>query len=196
MPVEQDFLPFGIGAGANVVDQATYAAAASTGFVAVGFAAGLAQSNLLNKVWRQSSVMAFIVGQMISDELVIENVLDNTDVDTLLDQFKRALGIAAQRTPTLEITASANVGLTATQRMVGLFRVTGLGAFNITLPTVQDGDSITIQDVLGGLNGANVTVIPPSGNIRNQNSFTMVEDFMTAKFTYYETGNTWGVALS
>lgn len=196
MAVQQDFIPFAIGDGANVIDQATYAAAAAAGFVGVGFSSGLAQSNQLNKVWRQSSVVAFITCQMISDYLVTENVLDNSDTTTLLDQYKRALGIAGKLTPPLRVTASANLNLASNQRLVGLFRNAALAPFNISLPNLQDGESVIIQDVLGGLSGAKVTVIPPSGNIRDKSTFVMNEDFMTATFTYYKDVNTWGVTLS
>jgi hypothetical protein len=59
-----DFLPFGGAAGANVMTQANYAALAAR---TAGFSAGTANSAQLNKVWRQSSLIAAVVGQVISD---------------------------------------------------------------------------------------------------------------------------------
>lgn len=53
-----EILPFATAGGANVQSQADYAAAAST---AAGFAAGIAQSAFLNKVWRQSAFMAAVL---------------------------------------------------------------------------------------------------------------------------------------
>lgn len=72
-----DFLPFANDAGAaNVVTQAAYAAAATGGYVQYGFSAGLAPSNQLNKVWRQSSVMTAAIANMVSTALTAD-VLDS-----------------------------------------------------------------------------------------------------------------------
>lgn len=68
-----DFLPFAGGAGANTIDQATYASLPSR---STGFTAGVAQSAQLNKVWRQSSIIAAAVAQYIAD-LTGNNVVDD-----------------------------------------------------------------------------------------------------------------------
>lgn len=60
--------------GANVITQAQYEA--MTALLADGFSSGIAESNVLNKVWRQSSfvtaavaqLMANITGQAIQDD--------------------------------------------------------------------------------------------------------------------------------
>ena len=64
MAGSNDFLPFSNAAGANVVGQAAYASDPST---PVGFASGVATSSKLNKVWRQSSLMAAALGQLVAD---------------------------------------------------------------------------------------------------------------------------------
>lgn len=190
---EQDFLPFCIGAGANVMDQAAYAAAEATGFVAVGFAAGIAQSAQLNKVWRQSSVMAYVMGQFIFDLLDVD-VLDNTDVATLLQNFKNA--VLAQSGGSAEpfiITDSNDHVLTSQQREVALRRTSGLAqGQDLQLPDLGVGESCTITDIVGNLNGYPVRVFPVSGTISNRADFTMNENGQSATFTLFAAG-VWGV---
>lgn len=65
MPIENDFLPFAAAGGANVLTQQQYAAL--TTLLANGFSSGVAQSAQLNKVWRQSSIMASVLAQFIVD---------------------------------------------------------------------------------------------------------------------------------
>lgn len=193
MATEQDFLAFGVGAGANVMDQAAYAAASSTGFVAVGFAAGLAQSAQLNKVWRQSSVMAYVMGQFIFD-LIDEDVLDNTDLATLLSQFKSAVlaQSGGSSTPFI-ITDSTDHVLTTLQREVALNRTVGLAlGQDLTLPGIGIGESVTITDIVGNLMNYPARIVPPSGTISNAADFTMNEDKMSCTFTLYAAG-VWGV---
>lgn len=96
---EQDFQPFGAQAGANVLTQADYIALPAR---LTGFNDGIAQPEQLNKVWRQSSVMASTIGQFIQDETG-EDVLDNGDLAALLTQFKNAIAAA---------TAAAAAGIT------------------------------------------------------------------------------------
>lgn len=60
-----DFLVFGGGAGANVITQVSYSGLAAR---TSGFQSGVANSGQLNKVWRQSSIMAAVLGQFIADQ--------------------------------------------------------------------------------------------------------------------------------
>ena len=71
-----DFLPLATGGGANVVDQATFAALSS--LLANGFQSGVANSAQINKVLRQSSFVASSVAKIIADNNV--NALDDGDV--------------------------------------------------------------------------------------------------------------------
>jgi hypothetical protein len=82
-----DFLPFGGGAGANVIDQATYAALTAR---LAGFQSGVAQSAQLNKVWRQSSIMAAVLAQFIVDQTG-SDAIDEGTIATLLANLKQAI---------------------------------------------------------------------------------------------------------
>lgn len=88
-----EFLPFAIGAGANVLDQSDYA---ELGALSVGFAPGLAYSDQLNKVWRQATFPGAGLSQFMVNELD-EDVQDNGDLPTYVDQLTRAIQAAAPR---------------------------------------------------------------------------------------------------
>lgn len=75
-----DFLVFAGAGGANVVSQSTYASMAA---LAGGFVTGIAESNQLNKVWRQGSIMAAILGQLSAD-ITGANSVDDGTTTTLL----------------------------------------------------------------------------------------------------------------
>jgi hypothetical protein len=85
-----EFLPFGIGTGANVLDQADYDGLPARD---AGFSSGIARSVELNKVWRQASVIAAIIGQFIADHSG-GDALDDGDTATLLGLFEAALAAA------------------------------------------------------------------------------------------------------
>lgn len=82
-----DFLPFGTGGGANVLTQVEYAALTPR---TAGFVAGVAQSKQLNKVWRQGSLAAYLLGQVISDYSG-QDALDDGDTTKLIRQLVQAL---------------------------------------------------------------------------------------------------------
>ena len=86
MTATTDILPFATGGGANVVDQATYAADAATG---TGFSAGLAPSARLNKVWRQSSFVAAGLANWIVSKNI--NVPDDGNISNFVAHFEAAL---------------------------------------------------------------------------------------------------------
>ena len=77
MALENDFLPFAAASGANVLTQSAYVALAST-IVANGFGSGIAPSIQLNKVWRQSSIIAAMLAQFISDNAGVTAIDDGT----------------------------------------------------------------------------------------------------------------------
>ncbi|CAN0620567.1 conserved protein of unknown function [Burkholderia multivorans] len=105
MTVENDFLPFATGAGANVIDQPTYAASAA---LVGGFQAGTAQSAQLNKVWRQSSIMAAVLAQFIVAQTGHAAIDDGTTA-TLLANFTAAVNAASKSKVVLADTGAANV---------------------------------------------------------------------------------------
>lgn len=83
-----DFLPFGDAVGADVMTQADYIALAAR---LSGFQAGIAEPLELNKVWRQSSIIAAAVANYIST-ITGQDVLDadTTAVATIAAQLAAA----------------------------------------------------------------------------------------------------------
>jgi len=75
-----DFLVFAGAGGANVISQSTYAALAALG---PGFTAGIANSNQLNKVWRQSSIMSAVLAQFMADVTGQNSTDDGTTANLL-----------------------------------------------------------------------------------------------------------------
>jgi hypothetical protein len=87
MAGSNDFLPFASAGGANVISQSAYSGLAALG---PGFSAGIAQSAQLNKVWRQSSLMASVLGQLIADSTG-QNATDDGTTTTLGANLLRAI---------------------------------------------------------------------------------------------------------
>jgi hypothetical protein len=85
MTIEQDFLPFAVGGSANVLSQSAYAAL--TSLLQNGFQSGIAPSVQLNKVWRQSSIMAAVLAQFIVDRSG-QSAVDDGTITTLLANLK------------------------------------------------------------------------------------------------------------
>lgn len=86
-----EFLPFAIGGGANVIAQSTYAGSSA---VATGFQSGLADSRYLNKAWRQSSVVASALAQYMANVLGV-SILDDGDWAGFVTHLTNALGSKA-----------------------------------------------------------------------------------------------------
>ncbi len=82
-----NFKPFGIGAGANVTSQADYEALAA---LLTGFQSGKASSAQINKALRQSTVMASVLAQFISDSAGVD-VLDNGNTAQILANLKTGM---------------------------------------------------------------------------------------------------------
>ena len=82
-----NFKPFGIGAGANVTSQADYEALAA---LLTGFQSGKASSAQINKALRQSTVMASVLAQFISDSAGVD-VLDNGNTASILANLKSGM---------------------------------------------------------------------------------------------------------
>lgn len=81
------FLPFGTGGGANVMSQADYNA---LGARTAGFAAGIAQSAQLNKVWRQSAFAAAVLMEFSSVKSGVD-ALDDGNLSAAVANFESAL---------------------------------------------------------------------------------------------------------
>lgn len=82
-----DFLPWSIATGANVMSQTAYAANPA---VNLGVGDGIADPTLANKSWRQSSVIASMIAQFIVNETGLD-VFDDGNLSTLLAHFITAL---------------------------------------------------------------------------------------------------------
>lgn len=80
MAVSQ-ILPFAAAGGANVVDQASYAASSS---VATGFQAGTASSAYANKALRQATLMAAALSQFVVQQAGVDS-LDDGNVQNQVD---------------------------------------------------------------------------------------------------------------
>lgn len=89
-----NFKPFSIGAGANVISQADYEALSA---LLTGFQSGKASSSQINKALRQSSVMAYVLAQYISDIGAVD-VLDNGTPATILANLKSAIQSVSKAT--------------------------------------------------------------------------------------------------
>lgn len=87
MSTVNDFKVFAGAPGADVISQPSYEALAA---LTNGFATGTAISGQLNKVWRQSSIMAAVLGQFIVDHSG-NDALDDGTVATLLTNLENAV---------------------------------------------------------------------------------------------------------
>lgn len=125
-----DFKTFAGGGGANVVTQAAYAAL--TSILANGFSSGTANSQQLNKVWRQATAISNAIGQLIANQGL--DALDDGNSATLLSNMTTALKLVSQGgTP---VTVTATGALTVSQSGNISVDATG-GSIVITLPAAS-----------------------------------------------------------
>lgn len=132
-----DFLPFATGSGANVMSQADWNALAQR---VSGFQSGVAQSPQLNKAWRQSSIMAAVLGQFIADYSG-QNAVDDGTTAALEDNLKKAFNAAGITAPQFD--NSTNLATTAFVNRVGLRAVLNPVNSTTTLTAANLGQSIT-----------------------------------------------------
>ncbi|CDL85425.1 tail fiber protein [Xenorhabdus szentirmaii] len=84
---KNEFLPFGLADGANVLSNEEYGKLAAR---TNGFSSGVAKSQELNKVWRQASVIMSVVAQFIA-ETTGKDVLDDGNLAALQAGLLNAL---------------------------------------------------------------------------------------------------------
>lgn len=84
---KNDFKPFATGEFSNVLSQADYEVLPAVG---AGFNTGIARSEELNKVWRQSSVMAAVIGNFIAEQSG-DDVLDDGNLANLKLSLEKAI---------------------------------------------------------------------------------------------------------
>jgi hypothetical protein len=123
MTIENDFLPFSTGGGAYVISQATYAAA---GWVASGFSNGIADASQANKVWRQSSIMAAVIADLIVAQTA-QPAIDDGTTSTLLANLTQSI---------------ANIALNNNQTRI----ISGVSG-SYTLTTAQCGASAIVTGI-------------------------------------------------
>ncbi|PRH17235.1 hypothetical protein [Burkholderia multivorans] len=153
-----NFKPFAAAAGANVMAQADYEALAA---LLTGFQSGTAQSAQLNKVWRQSSIMAAVLGQFIVD-LTGQDAVDDGTTATLLANLKMAVQaqsaavVGQARNLSMSVTTAASTAtLNADEIVVG----TALGGQKYLLKQF----SKTINLATTGAGGMDTGSAPVSG---------------------------------
>ena len=117
-----DFQPFAVAGGANVVSQAQLLAASQR---LTGFQSGVAPSNLMNKIWRQASFVSAALAQLAMD-ITQADVLDNGSLTTL----EGILGTAA------------SVGLHAVDTGATNSLV---GAYAVPITTLVDGMVVSVK---------------------------------------------------
>ena len=105
MPTENDFLPFADGGGANVISQSAYVSLSN---LTTGFASGIAASNIVNKVLRQSSLWAYLLAQFSVNETG-QPALDNGDQVTPLTNFTSAIGVTAKAAVSAQVPQITNL---------------------------------------------------------------------------------------
>jgi hypothetical protein len=133
MSLENDFLPFAVGSGAAVISQATYAANAT--LLANGFQVGIADENTVNKVWRQSSIISSVIGQLINAQAA-QPAIDDGTTATLLANLLLAIQNIAAGVSVNEATIATTGGttvLSSTQLGAKYLLVTGVLTSNAAL---------------------------------------------------------------
>ncbi|AIN14343.1 bacteriophage tail fiber protein [Yersinia pseudotuberculosis] len=126
-----EILPFGLGAESNVMTQAEYEAlAARSG----GFSSGVAKSEQLNKVWRQSSFIASVLADFIATQSG-DDVLDNGNTAALLASLE--LAIKKYANSNLPIASTSKQGITQLSNLINSSSET-LAATLKAVKTVSD----------------------------------------------------------
>ncbi len=150
-----EILPFGIGAGSNVMTQADYEAlAARVG----GFSSGVAKSEQLNKIWRQSAFVASVLAQFIANRSA-EDVLDDGDTANLLTNLELALKTYVNgHLPVASITTA---GISQLSNSITSTSET-LAATSKAVKTVNDGIPAFLTGVIGTSRNAKMSVTAAS----------------------------------
>ncbi|WP_296223274.1 gp53-like domain-containing protein [Ralstonia sp. UBA689] len=155
MTTQNDFLPFAGAAGANVITQAVYAALAAQ---QTGFQSGVANSAQLNKVWRQASIMAAVLGQFIADNSG-QSAVDDGTTATLEANLKKAINAAGITAPQFD--NSTNLSTTAFVRQFGSsFAGVVALAGNNSIPASNAGQLM----VVGG-GGSSTQTLPAASSV-------------------------------
>ncbi len=96
-----DYKQFSAGVGANIISQSDYLALSA---LSGGFSSGYAYSNQINKILRQATAAAAVLGQIIADSGV--DALDDGDLAVLQAKFLAAIGAVGSRIAVLNTAGS------------------------------------------------------------------------------------------
>ncbi|WP_321789231.1 hypothetical protein [Burkholderia pyrrocinia] len=174
-----DFLVFGGGSSPNVIDQATYAALAAR---LSGFVSGTAQSQQLNKVWRQSSIMAAVLAQFTAN-FSGQNSVDDGTTATLLANLQAAINAAGITAPQFD--NSVKQATTAfVQRALGNFQAFGAYTASQVLTASQSGSLINFW---GG--SASTFTLPSAAAMPTGGTFTFNNTSAVATVTITRAGS-------
>ena len=159
MSGSNQFLPFATGGGANTLTPAAYAAL--TTLLANGFQTGVASSQQLNTVWRQSTFVAAAIAQAIADQTGVA-VLD----DGVIAHFENQLLVMLQQEPysichaggTSDALTGTFVPAIASQIDGQVFLVRAASSNATTTPTfTPNSGTIAAQTIVKG-NGAALAI--------------------------------------
>ena len=175
MPTNE-FKPFSIAGGANVISQADYEALSA---LSTGFSSGVAKSNEINKVLRQSTFIAAAIAQFVSDKANV-NVMDDGSLSGFITKLVNALNKVSQP---LDGTLSALATLTTGDNKLPYF--TGTDTASQTDLTSVGRDLIgkgSVSEILKYL-GLNDTVDKAEGAVQKTG------DEMSGKLTLPQTSS-------
>ena len=145
MTIEQDFLPYAVGSGANVVTQPAYAAL--TTLLQNGMSSGIVSSVQLNKILRQPSIIASVVAQLIVANAG-QPAIDDGTTATLLANLQTAIAVIARQNPVLTDSGAANVYISANAAAFTAYpSVSGL-VIDVAVATPNTGASTLAIDGL------------------------------------------------
>lgn len=170
MPLQNDFLPFATGAGANVLSQSAYAALSA---VSTGYQAGVAQSAALNKTWRLSSIMSAVLAQLINNNAGQPAVDDGTTA-TLISSLTTAISVIARQNPVLTDTGAANAYVVANAAAFTAYpTVSGL-TIDVAIANTNNGASTLKVDTLATKPILGLGLQPLQGNELVQNGVALL----------------------
>jgi len=173
-----DFLPFADANGANVLDQADYVALAQR---PTGFSSGKANSEWCNKVWRQASSAAYLLGQIVCDVLGV-NAADDGDTATLLANVKQAL--ASNGNVVNVKTAAGPYNAAAGDRVLVINQLVG-APFQVNLPNPPPANyCLEVIDGKGDADVNNITINGNGNTINGRNTFILNQKYQPLRLIW------------
>lgn len=167
-----DYIPYATGGGAVVMSQAAYVSAAPN-----GVNNGLADPTFANKAWRQSSMFAAALANIISTSLGGINVLDDGNLSALITNLTAAISVVGS--------GGVSLGF-------------GQPALNLQLGVTVNSNQLTIA-ILGNNGSAPATNNPVTIAFRDTTLGTgdLVARVITAPLSFtIGSGSTMGVAAN